>query len=105
MNFNELPIISLLTFLIYFICPSSSSTQARSNYPSSSLCNLLPSLNPSKVPSQPKTPPTHLPILQTQNIFFPSNQKNPNLSSTLYHLHIHKKFNTQITHQLSPPAK
>ncbi|KAL6290984.1 hypothetical protein ACE6H2_008494 [Prunus campanulata] len=32
---------------------------------SSSLCNLLLFLNPSKLPSQPKTPPTHLPILQT----------------------------------------
>ncbi|KAH0977012.1 hypothetical protein GBA52_026731 [Prunus armeniaca] len=65
---------------------------------SSSLCNLILSLNSSKLPSQPKTPPTHLPILQTQNIFFPSNQKNSNLSSTLYHLHSHKKLNTQITH-------
>ncbi|PQP94512.1 uncharacterized protein Pyn_35420 [Prunus yedoensis var. nudiflora] len=33
---------------------------------SSSLCNLFSFLNPSKLPSQPKTPPTQLPILQTQ---------------------------------------
>ncbi|KAH0972512.1 hypothetical protein GBA52_024668 [Prunus armeniaca] len=71
---------------------------------SSSLCKLFAFLNPSKLPSQPKTPQTQLLILQTQKILR-SSQNNPNPSFTLRHIHSHKKPNTQIPHQLSPPQK